>query len=606
MNKVKRTEIFISIILLLVFILPAAVFAGSETAVPEVLIEYGDYYTFDDALYVAEPKSDVISAHGTTIHAEDVTDEAVSVVVFDSKFRAKKYNVRVKKAKLSFALIDGQSNADGSWGIRDKKPTVPPPGCAYIWINDKMIELNNALSSEKRTEGFYPAIAAEWYKLTGEKTLFLNVARAGMPIEKWYSGEYAEQTVEMVKKVISAIDQSKFELMRTGYYWLQGEADSDMDTDSYEKALESVHNDYIAALSKPELPAPYGGILTVRSVRDFYGYDLSFISEYNGPRAAQQALADKYDDLYMASVVTDSWSRRSSEPYAFMSDMGITVSGSDTRYLFDVLHYSQSAYDMMGLEAADSIYKGHIRGDQLTDFSVVGYDAVTVYPERATICVEDNERYDQRNNADINSAQITVIPSPFYGKCSGLSMVLTDEDGQIQGGLMDDSGWIPDYTRLSKPLRLTVTVNGISKKYILSRKGFPEIELEPDKQDPEHDTDKQDEKTEPDKQEEKEETVIQKSYFKITVNKKQFKARANGKTTFKARTLYTVKNKKSKITYSKAKGIKMITVSKNGNITVAKGLKRGRVYKVRVKAVSAATNHYESCTRTVTVKIRIK
>lgn len=67
----------------------------------------------------------------------------------------------------------------------------------------------------------------------------------------------------------------------------------------------------------------------------------------------------------------------------------------------------------------------------------------------------------------------------------------------------------------------------------------------------------------------------------------------------------TIKNAKGKVTYKKAKGNKKITVSKAGNITVKKGLKKG-TYKVKIKVTAAGDSCYKKTTKTVTVKIAVK
>ena len=67
----------------------------------------------------------------------------------------------------------------------------------------------------------------------------------------------------------------------------------------------------------------------------------------------------------------------------------------------------------------------------------------------------------------------------------------------------------------------------------------------------------------------------------------------------------TVKNAKGKLGYKKAKGNKKITVAKNGNITVKKGLKKG-TYKITIKVTAAGNALYSKATKTVTVKIVVK
>ena len=102
-------------------------------------------------------------------------------------------------------------------------------------------------------------------------------------------------------------------------------------------------------------------------------------------------------------------------------------------------------------------------------------------------------------------------------------------------------------------------------------------------------------------------TVIPKNGLTVKSKKKQFTLRLKKKSTLKAVNLYSVKkNSTGKMTYKKARGSKKITVAKNGSITVKKGLKKGKIYKVKVIATCAATARYKAAAKTVTIKIRIR
>ncbi len=62
---------------------------------------------------------------------------------------------------------------------------------------------------------------------------------------------------------------------------------------------------------------------------------------------------------------------------------------------------------------------------------------------------------------------------------------------------------------------------------------------------------------------------------------------------------------KGALSFSKTGGNKKITVSKNGRITVKKGLKKG-TYKLTVRVTAAGTTAYKKATKTVTVTVHIK
>ena len=73
------------------------------------------------------------------------------------------------------------------------------------------------------------------------------------------------------------------------------------------------------------------------------------------------------------------------------------------------------------------------------------------------------------------------------------------------------------------------------------------------------------------------------------------------KSTFKL----SAKAKAGKISYKKVSSGKKIAVSKNGTVTVAKGLKKG-TYKVKVKVTAASSTNYKAASKTMTVTVKVK
>ncbi len=89
-----------------------------------------------------------------------------------------------------------------------------------------------------------------------------------------------------------------------------------------------------------------------------------------------------------------------------------------------------------------------------------------------------------------------------------------------------------------------------------------------------------------------------------TVRIKAHKLRKK-KIVFKRKKVIKVTNAKGKVSYKKIKGNKVFTVSKCGNITVKKEIKKG-TYKIKVKVKAKGTSKYKTKTKTVTVKIIIE
>ena len=100
----------------------------------------------------------------------------------------------------------------------------------------------------------------------------------------------------------------------------------------------------------------------------------------------------------------------------------------------------------------------------------------------------------------------------------------------------------------------------------------------------------------------------------ITIAKASNKVTASNVTkSYKVKTLkakkatfkLSAKAKAGKISYKKVSSGKKITVSKNGTVTVAKGLKKG-TYKVKVKVTAASSTNYKAASKTMTVTVKVK
>ncbi len=92
----------------------------------------------------------------------------------------------------------------------------------------------------------------------------------------------------------------------------------------------------------------------------------------------------------------------------------------------------------------------------------------------------------------------------------------------------------------------------------------------------------------------------------ITVKTKIVKAKAKKKTVIKKAKAFTIKKAVGKVTFSKSGGNKKITISKAGKITVKKGLKKGKTFKLKVEITAAGNSKYNKKTLTKTLKIKIK
>lgn len=87
---------------------------------------------------------------------------------------------------------------------------------------------------------------------------------------------------------------------------------------------------------------------------------------------------------------------------------------------------------------------------------------------------------------------------------------------------------------------------------------------------------------------------------------KKVTAKASKKTTIKAKKAFKVTGAEGDVTYAKVDGNKNIKIAKNGTVTVKKGLKAGKTYKVTVKISATGNNDYLPGEQEVVLKVKIK
>ena len=347
----------------------------TEDTANNISLRYDDRYTFSDAKTIEVPDGvPTVEVSGNTIRAAGITDEPVTVIV-----DGEQYLVTVEKAPVEVFIIDGQSNAWGSAGRHDKAPRVPDKGCGYFWSDGTLKDANEYVKAFEKiaprmSVGVWPALEAEWYALTGEKVVAVNIAQNGYPIQHWTSG-YSQTGAGIIEACIDSIDKDLFTVAGGGYFWFQGESNSDIyeitnqmrytRVEEYIAEFNEVHNVYISAFKSRDIDA-FAGIFTIRNWGNLLG--ISRTNEYSGPRAAQQYLANSRSDIFMVSSLAESWDKSEKSPFSFTSESGYEVKIGAVRALYSGVHYNQSGYDILGLEAADSLYSGWRCGRQADDF----------------------------------------------------------------------------------------------------------------------------------------------------------------------------------------------------------------------------------------------
>lgn len=487
-------------LLMLFSLLPVSAMAVGEAGSEAIEMQYDDYLPLDSfgesTATVSEEDSAILEVKDGYVHATGVGKATLTVGKAE-------YTITVEPAKLNVVLVSGQSNAEGFHGGLDQEPISPSDGYGYVWDGSKLISFSEKVSQVKREHprksiGWYPALAAEWYALTGEKTVIILNCASGSPISTWASytdGKLNNKTNEIVSEVsacLNAIDEnSNYEIVRTGYYWLQGETDAYLTNDEnitdyttaerYVTAYNAMHGAFINALTVTGTPAPYGAILSCRTRNDISNFKAL---EYCGMRVAQQHLANTVENLYMASVITDEWYESKDISFTAKSNTFSPLTCNTGAMGANNIHYNQSGYNVIGLDAADNMYQALVNpgNESVTEIELIGHNGYTKYEENSTIYVEDNQRYIGTNNVDEDTgkAQLVARPLPISADPDSVTMRLTADNSNVNvEGVMDKYGLI-DIEKLKdaveanggQPLTLTVTAGSVTNTYSLTSKEF--------------------------------------------------------------------------------------------------------------------------------------
>lgn len=137
-----------------------------------------------------------------------------------------------KKIPLNIFLIIGQSNAYGTYDVpegRDewdfrreqmKDAVLPEPGTAFCLDVDNVGGMGDIYDLSSGRPGFSPALGKRWYELTGERTVMLQTAVGGAPIESWLKPEdgkrytYGDPRSNFYETTLAGFRRIKEQLLR--------------------------------------------------------------------------------------------------------------------------------------------------------------------------------------------------------------------------------------------------------------------------------------------------------------------------------------------------------------------------------------------------------
>lgn len=302
---------------------------------------------------------------------------------------------KVVNAVVNICLITGQSNAAGTLDIPDNMTEAafteqelqdvlrPAPGASFCvdanitgGIERPMYDL-----SEGRI-GFSPALGKTWYDLTGEKTIMIQTAVGGAPMEAWLKptdsvrntyllpgANFYETTVKAYRYLLNLIDYpgSGYEINHTLAFWLHGETNGsavydpnkiapgvgDWNFTSMDGIL--ITQEYFDMFNqnmtyfREELNVEHMGILLVRNTTAASTWDslqLQLLTDLTNVRCAQYTLNnDGVRDVGIVSRVCDIARK---ETWPDKEDPGWGLMGCKN------LHYNQEGHNANGIAAAEN------------------------------------------------------------------------------------------------------------------------------------------------------------------------------------------------------------------------------------------------------------
>ena len=345
---------------------------------------------------------------------------------------------KINRAQIAMFLIVGQSNAHGTSdsGVNrsseQKLSLKPAKGTAWCSEVPKAGTVGPRFDLSRGRVGFSTALSKTWYDLTGEKVFCIQSAVDGSPIECWekdgtYYGSGSNLYNNTLKaynkfKTDFAADNSSFEIIRTQYYWCQGETGmtntwggtnwsmgSDyhlITTDEYYNRYIEMHENFVK-----EMDVELGSIMLVRALKgasSAESIELQLLTDLVAPRAAQYAINNTAtDNVFIASRICDivrmeSSTDKTSPGYGYMGPGNV--------------HYMQVGYNAQGIELANNAFATiNAYGDRTaTELEVIAPNGRTRYTDGQTIEIASGSNH-----------QIAAIVLPLYAEDANITYTVT-------------------------------------------------------------------------------------------------------------------------------------------------------------------------------------
>ncbi len=407
-----------------------------------------------------------------------------SRISYDVGVHHVEYDICVSRAKINIILVNGQSNADGFHGSQYETALLPHLGCAYVWDwnrheliesfeefipywepqYEKCKDEPDTRKNMNLYRGFMASLADEWFSESTkndspEKTVIVHSCRGGAPISDWVGtdGELGDLVDQACRRLEGALayfkdNSDKYEVVRTGQVWLQGEGSCDKSRRLLPSEYHFAFMRMIEEINK-RTPLDYTGIFAVRCEQRIKEGKALYL---NGARLAQYSAAAKNDKIFMASTVTESWNDLDKE-YIFdgqkysAHELGI-----------DDIHYGQRAYEIMGKEAARALYaklcKKNVPAREAVVFSA---DGLTHYKSGEEIRLADNVHiFGVEGEKFAGAVYLCPVVYPVSAFNTQISFAVYDVGGKLIENAIDEFGVINEPAKIPAGSSLKCTYSG--------------------------------------------------------------------------------------------------------------------------------------------------
>lgn len=346
-------------------------------------------YKIDEDAAAGTPDDAVITLDGNRLIATGI---GTATVMMDGT----SYKFVVTPAPISLFMITGHSIGMGQKGSI-KESVVGPEGQVYssygpenlssktagvgisYGAKTRATQINAFTASGRGTKGEGSALAWQWNNLTGEKVWIVNTAVGGSHLKEWIPGtenyKNAVTQFKRAQKILSnEIKAGHYYLSAAGILYHNGANFSYKGVTFTQAELktwyEAMWNGFKKDLSTDmdgngtKETVSFLGIVPIWTKTGGHGYSA------DEPAGMFMAASAAYEDIFTASTIGKNWLLDKTVESDFPEITYQTQNGEEIKrpttvsevYATDKVHYKQVAYNALGVDIADNLYR-YLKGE---------------------------------------------------------------------------------------------------------------------------------------------------------------------------------------------------------------------------------------------------